>query len=297
MFLSWKSTNLKFNRKGRLPVVVMLSACVPIVSLVFAVTTYVDVSNVYNGFPWMLMSLTLLPYYITTTIVYLRMVRLGERIIPLARDLGVGTENHGLRKQTKVTKILLAVQLASAVASTIVLCVLGPLDPQNSAIHGTVGLALKAQFQFCVLVGLTYQYYRCIQVVRTMQQRAAEIKSPVSKESERTNNLKQSIRTMQQRMFLTSVVNVFTTGQFILVSAYVIPRTIWWVYYYQQVLETFFMVLMEFSVICRKSNKRNGAIVSNSKNSTPQVVVAAAEENATSLTSSGLIPAGVEESK
>jgi hypothetical protein len=171
-FIWWRATHAKLQKDGRLPVTSILALLMIVLILIGLILMGENVANFYNGLSWMLLSLSMVPYYVHISIVLRRYVRLGERIIPLGKHMGIALnerseQSHVLRRFGGFGRLLVVFQLVAACISTIVLSVVGPLDPSNSEIHGTVGLVFKGQFQLFSGLGILWQLTRCIQGTST----------------------------------------------------------------------------------------------------------------------------------
>jgi hypothetical protein len=112
----------------------------------------VNVGNAANGWSFAFYSFTYLSFIVDFTMMLFKIVRLGKGVIALPKNQDMGNTDH-LSKFTGIMMIIVFLQIALAVVSSITLIILSPIYPEQEYVFGTIGFASKGIFQIlCTLV-------------------------------------------------------------------------------------------------------------------------------------------------
>src|SRR5689334_12057719 len=121
--MTWIQINKQQNRKGRFPFALSLSYLYAMFLMVLLLGIGLDFANIHNGLSYMLISLVFIPTAIFYSMILLRYVRLGTKIIPLTRGLRSATAETGshIARFSQTGKFLVFFQLCSLITSNVVL--------------------------------------------------------------------------------------------------------------------------------------------------------------------------------
>jgi hypothetical protein len=177
------------KKMSSIPYVAINAIIFVVVNLVIAILGGLNIINFHNGLTLMLFSIAFLPFAWAYTNGLLKLVNLGEKIIPKSHQQ-FATDYLNLATFDSVGKALLVFQVASLLTSSGVLIVLGPILPQHEQVFLQVGFAFKAFFVAFSVLGYVYQFERCVRVIN-------EITSSVKKIAPSSNDLKPVIKKMR----------------------------------------------------------------------------------------------------
>lgn len=256
--MNWRAVNKRQSRKGRLPVAPGLSLIFVFFYSLLLLLAGLNIVNVNNGVSFTLYSLAFIPYALTCSLILFRTVRLGAKIIPLSRDMGLVDRN--LHKFGHVGKLLVAFQVFSIVLSSFALIVLSPIFPEQHDLLGKLGFAFKGAFQLTFNLGLIVQFQRCIRVIQKTEAATKDIQAAIPKEKKR--NLSQATRAMRNRQIGSVISFFFAGGLFWLLTGKALPWSFFWVVSYIFGFETVTALIVEFFLVnAKRSDKRRNKAI------------------------------------
>jgi hypothetical protein len=286
-FLNWKTSNARRNRKNQLPVAVSVSAVQLVMNVILWILIGTNVVNVYNGGAWSLLSLVFLPFAFISTVILLRTVRLGSKIIPLARDIG----DASLRLFTLFGKVLIFVQLFSILSATLTLIILSPVFPNMHDLLGRIGFASKAIYLTSFCSGMVMQFQRCINAIRKVENRIEDFviqqetpsvtgasgapttdKPHLVRYQKQVRETNYAIKLMRQHQTVFLVAWVFGAIEWFLIAAGLFQWSTFVIYVYAFVYETVSSLFVEFVLMNTSNHKKNKR--------KPQVVIEKAQDQA-----------------
>jgi hypothetical protein len=163
----YTTRQVKATRKRNLPLGPMNSLIQALFYLMQVFLYAFDVVNMRNGTSLSVYSAIFLPFAWWFTVYLLRLVKLGDKILPKAQR----THDHGreLNKFDGLGKFMLAIQVFSLLVSSFLLIVLGPIIPEYEVLMGRIGFGFKASFILFCAAGIIYQFQRCIKAVEKVR--------------------------------------------------------------------------------------------------------------------------------
>ena len=121
-----------------------------------------------NGLALSMYTIMFLNFAYIYTLGVVRLVSLGEKIIPRSRR-PAGESSINLRTFDGFGKFLFAAQIFFLVTSSVVLIILSPILLDQRDIISRLGWGLKSLFVGACQVSYWYQFERCIKVIRSVQ--------------------------------------------------------------------------------------------------------------------------------
>ena len=214
-----EAKNPKTAKKlGSVPYVAINATFFVIINFIIAILGGLNLINFHNGLTLMLFSVAFLPFAWAYTNGLLKLVHLGERIIP--RSHQHLAENYlQLATFDNLGKSLLVFQVASLVTSSAVLIILGPIMPQHEQIFLQVGFAFKAFFAMFSVAGYVYQFERCIRVIN-------EITTSVAQMNPSSESLAPVVRKMRLTQALHILAGSLSVVPMTLLAANAIPANV-----------------------------------------------------------------------
>jgi hypothetical protein len=177
-----------------------------------------NVANFSNGGAAAIYSLAYLPFAWAYTYGLIKIVRLGEKMLPKAHR---GAHGH-LGRFDLLGKCLFAFQLLSIISGTVALGVLAPILTQYETTILRIGFGAKCLFIAFSLAGYVYQFER---LIRTIRKARNDINQIVSLKSDR-DELSEVIWKMRQTQLLHMTTTVSNIALFILAIG-AAPASIW----------------------------------------------------------------------
>jgi len=176
----------------------------PLISLVFASSQLLfmfligfNLASYRNGVSFVLLSIGFLPFAHAYSIGLVRLVNLGEKILPKS-----SRNAETIKRVTGFDgpgKLLFAIQVVSLVVSTVVLIVLSPILVEYEMVLSHVGFGTKALFMLFCIGGYVYHFERCIRAIQAVQRDVHQIKIANSgaKEPGDASDLRPVVRKMR----------------------------------------------------------------------------------------------------
>lgn len=185
-----------------------------------------NVISYYNGFSFMLASILFLNFAYSYSLGVIRLVSLGERIIPKSK--AESTQSHAsLGKFDGLGKLLFIFQTAFLFASSFALIILSPTMTQNEEVISRFGWGAKAVFIMLCQCGYWYQFERCIRVVRLIQK--SDLDADAAGKTARMEQLDMAVVRMRQNQ-ATHVLASPAFFVFGLIAVGAIVGSIWSIY-------------------------------------------------------------------
>lgn len=128
----------------------------------------VNLANFQNGVSFSLYTINFLPFAYAYTVGLLRLVSLGEKIIPKSRR-PVGESAASLAEFDSFGKMMFATQSMSIVVTSAMLIILSPILTDYENVISRIGWGTKSLFLFVCQCGYWYQFERCIKAIRQVQ--------------------------------------------------------------------------------------------------------------------------------
>jgi hypothetical protein len=219
--------------------------------LAFLVMIGQNVINFENGWSFSVETLVFLPFTYAYSLGLIRLVSLGEKIIPKSRR-PVGEAAAALGKFDNFGKVLLVSQTLGIGIGSLALVILSPTLVEYEFIIATIGWASKSTFMFACIFGYWYQFERCIRVIRQVQHNATivDLTSSVrfdNKEGElRNKELNAAVLKMRKHQ-LTHIGAMPAAVGMLLLATGGVPGSIW-VIQMMAMSQAFSGIYFEFSV-------------------------------------------------
>ena len=141
-YYNWKrQTSSKERSKAKYSISSLISFATTFLFLLLILLPGLNIANVENGISFALFSLAFIPFVFDLSLSLFRLVRLGKKIIPLMIE-DVDQLNH-LQQFEKVGTLLFSLQTFSALASSVLLVILGPTLPEYDHVFARIGFAFK----------------------------------------------------------------------------------------------------------------------------------------------------------
>lgn len=270
----------------------------PIVSFSFA-SIYIaltlllgfDIINYRNGLSFMLYSIGFLPFAWGYTMGLVRVVRLGEKIIPRSHR-GEHTDGK-LRTFDRLGKTLLTIQTISIAISSLVLIILSPILHENATLLARLGFGLKAAFMTSSAFGWVYQYQRCINSIVAIQRNIKGVRMEGSSSSGKTNGLDKVTKKMRSHQILQLVMITPAIVILFLLAIAAIPANVF-VVFAPSLFEAIGTVLQEFVVNRKRSglSEKNQNGDDNDANAFKTSAIVIGDIQATNASATDTLPRG-----
>ena len=142
---TWFERKHSGQNRGRWPIPPAVSIFASVAYFVLFTLTGLNIVNVFNGVTFSLFSLCFISISFDYLMMLLKLVRLGQKIIPMSLRQAEGDHQHlpSLEKFNMVGLGLLFLQFFSMISSSLVLIVLSPIFPEQDTLFGSIGFSLK----------------------------------------------------------------------------------------------------------------------------------------------------------
>jgi hypothetical protein len=141
-----------------------------------------------DGSALALFSISFTPLAMLSAMSYIKIVRLGAKIIPMTlKNL---ESREALKKLNRLQVAFIVFQLSSIFGSTLLFVAIGPIIPQHEHVFGQVGFALKAFYFLFNLIGYIHQFERCVQVVKSIARDVEHIQQSSQDYSKAINQMR-----------------------------------------------------------------------------------------------------------
>ena len=215
-----KTTSRDIRRHGTLlPLVPLSYFTYAFTNVSVAVLGGQNIINFTNGLSLALYSIAFLPFACVYTYGLIKLVRLGERIIPKSHREFAKDANLALFDS--FGKFLMGFAVISYMISSCALIILGPIFPKMEQIFFQVGFGFKAGYISFILAGYIYQFERCIRVIKDVD------KSVMFSHQPQVNKLEFVIRKMRTTQALHFSVGFPSILFLVLLAGGALPASVW----------------------------------------------------------------------
>jgi hypothetical protein len=234
------------------PIGLATHAYAVIMYFILAITLGTNAANVDNGISFSLYSLGYISFIVNYSVLLVRTVRLGQRLIPKA--FLHRTELNFLSKFNKPGMFLIIIQSIAAFISCIALGVVCPLLPSDDIVLGVVGFSTKGTFQMLCILGIVLQFERCIRALDIFR---VQVASSPTIATDHELQLTRTIRIMRQRQWTILLLGGGVSIIYIIFAAQAVPWTWVWVFLGTAGFETLGSLVIEFC-FASGSRTKNG---------------------------------------
>jgi hypothetical protein len=216
------------------------------VNLAIAVLGGLNLINFKNGLALMLYSVAFFPFAFAYTYGLIKLVGLGEKIIPKSHRQYA---DKTLASFDRFGKTLLVTQVVSFGISSLVLIIIGPILPEQEQLFLEMGFGLKSVFAALSSAGYVYQFERCIRVIRKVQ-------ASVKQMSTGPSDLESAVKRMRMTQLLHVLTAVPSVVPMVLLAASAVPASVW-LTLIPAALEAIANLIYSFTLRGRQSQKDN----------------------------------------
>ena len=223
--MNWRARS---NHSTKIPRGPLSSFVFSLLQFVMMILSGMNIINFSNGISFSLVSMIFLSFAYSYTVGLIRVVSLGEKIIPKARRQDTEAFRN-LRNFDGLGRFMLICQVIFLLASSIVLIILSPVFPEHVEVIARVGWGCKSAFLLCCQCGYWYQFERCIRTIKSVTDNSAAIRANDFEKKLRDAEFMSAIIKMRKNQ----AIHVFAfsaTILFFLLAAGFINGTVWIVY-------------------------------------------------------------------
>jgi hypothetical protein len=233
---NWRESERK-KKSSSNPILPLMSFACASVYLIGTFLYGTNVANMKNGTSFVIYQFGFLIVACLTTASLIRMVRVGNSLITInslrQRQMLMLSRLDG------VGKILFVIQIVSLSLNSLFLLILSPANPIHSVLFSRIGFGFKSLYLFSSLVGILYQYERCIRSIRAL------VASMITQQGELGGRTQRVLKRMRWEQFLFFCLTSIPSLIDLFLAIDILPWTIW-VFYVTMIPEVVLNFFLEF---------------------------------------------------